>query len=277
MKLNFIKMNPTENMTVFILDPLPRNQYSTIAKQVMAYSSLCAEQVGFIEKTANESSGACLRLEMMGGEFCGNATRALAAALVYRNHCSIVSEGKTKNLKLEVSGIQEEIQCEVLEKNDKNYQSSIMMPMHKNIRSHEMVFEKKTYVGTLVEFSGIMHYVIEGVPKSKRVPFFEALKNTVNIKAYDAFGIMYFEKNRSYITPLVYVKATDSLIWERGCGSGSTAVGIALSYENKSSVDVEIKQPGGSLRVTTTWHGNDVETARLDGEVTVVAEGVLQV
>ena len=50
MKLGFIKINPVENMTIFILDELDRGKHMEIANQLMNYSSLYAEQVGFIEE-----------------------------------------------------------------------------------------------------------------------------------------------------------------------------------------------------------------------------------
>lgn len=277
MKLNFIKMNPTENMTIFILDPLPRDYYIDIAKKVMDYNSICAEQVGFLERTKNDSK-ACLRLQMMGGEFCGNATRALAAALVYRNHCGIEFDGNISKLKLEVSGSDKVIECEVkTSSDDKVYQSSIMMPLHNSIKSYDLEFNNSVYSGQLVKFTGIMHYVIKGVPLLDRESFFYAFKNSIATDDYDALGIMYLEEDKNFITPLVYVKETDSLVWERGCGSGSTAVGIAYSYLQNRNIDIEIEQPGGALRVTTSWVNNHVNSVRLDGEVNIVAEGILQV
>ena len=65
MKLSFVKTDPSENMTVFILDPLPRETYPVIAKKLMNYNNIYAEQVGFIEKSNFPET--CSRLHMMGG------------------------------------------------------------------------------------------------------------------------------------------------------------------------------------------------------------------
>ncbi len=79
MELDFIKMNPCGNTTVLIRTSLPRARYGSIAAQIMQSTCLCAEQVGFIEPPQQE--GALARLHMMGGEFCGNASRSFAAWL----------------------------------------------------------------------------------------------------------------------------------------------------------------------------------------------------
>lgn len=49
MKLSFVKANPTDNMTVFVLDPVPRQLHSNVAQKILDYGNLYAEQVGFIE------------------------------------------------------------------------------------------------------------------------------------------------------------------------------------------------------------------------------------
>ena len=84
MKLRFVKVNPVENMTLFVLDPVPREEQMNVANKLMKYSNIHGEQVGFIER-----EGSYIRLQMMGGEFCGNATRSLAALMVYNEYPNI--------------------------------------------------------------------------------------------------------------------------------------------------------------------------------------------
>ena len=93
MQLEFVKVNPVENMTVFILDEVEKSKHIEIAKKLMDYSNLYAEQVGFVEKMKSEDDNIAVRLQMMGGEFCGNATRSLAALFVYYDHKSIKNIG----------------------------------------------------------------------------------------------------------------------------------------------------------------------------------------
>ena len=82
MELQFVKMNPTRNMTILVETPVPRAKHGEIAKQLMAEDSVCAEQVGYIEPALHPLAAA--RLQMMGGEFCGNASMSLAALLAMR-------------------------------------------------------------------------------------------------------------------------------------------------------------------------------------------------
>ena len=48
MKLHYIKANPSGNTTVFILDPVPKEQYAQVSKAVLSYENVGAEQLGFI-------------------------------------------------------------------------------------------------------------------------------------------------------------------------------------------------------------------------------------
>lgn len=79
MKLHYIKANPSGNTTVFILDPVPKEQYAQVSKAVLSYENVGAEQLGFIIRDESCPNG--WRMEMAGGEFCGNASRSFAAWL----------------------------------------------------------------------------------------------------------------------------------------------------------------------------------------------------
>ena len=94
---------------------------------------------------------------------------------------------------------------------------------------------------------------------------------------YDAFGIMYYNYEENFMVPLVYVKATESLYWEKSCGSGTTALGVSLAYEAKSSIERTIHQPGGDLKIDVVWEGGEIKEVLLDGPVDIVAEGIVYI
>ena len=73
MKLNVLRADPAGNITLFVLDPVEKSRRAEIAAQLMAVPEYQAEQVGFVCTPQEGGDG---RMEMMGGEFCGNATRA---------------------------------------------------------------------------------------------------------------------------------------------------------------------------------------------------------
>ena len=276
MKLNFIKTNPTENMTVFILDQVSRDEYVNIAKKIMGYNNVNAEQVGFIEKATGQNGEACVRLHMMGGEFCGNATRALAAVVVHRGQCKINNVNEKTHLSLEVSGADKPIECKVIQNGgDGKFISGVEMPLHEKIYDYEVEYDNLIHRGIVVEFQGIIHLVVEGNDILSREGFFQQVKESFKDKDYDALGIMFYDEKDYSMVPLVYVKGTDSLIWERGCGSGASALGIAVSYRQNNLVDIIVRQPGGELKVTTEWDGSDVTGLFLNGDVEIVAEGML--
>ena len=277
MKLNFVKTNPTENMTVFILDPLSRSIYKDIAKKIMKYSNINAEQVGFIEKPSSENSQACARLHMMGDEFCGNATRACAAILVQREYFKVQKREGKYIVPLEVSGVEEVIYCEV-ELNDTNsYISNVNMPLHKSIKEISIEYKDAIYNGILVEFPGITHLIIGDEEIEYKEEFFMKVKEELKDIEYDALGIMFYDETNSYIEPLVYVKSLDSLVWERGCGSGATALGVVISHKYKKGVDIVVNQPGGQLEVSTKWDEDRVKSIYLKGVVDIVSEGIVYV
>ncbi|MCC5909968.1 MAG: diaminopimelate epimerase [Clostridiaceae bacterium] len=276
MKLNFIKVNPVENMTVFITDSVPRNTYRSIAKQLMNYNNIHAEQVGFLEEPSKENSEACKRLHMMGDEFCANATRALATFLVFKQCSGIIEDDKKFVVPLEVSGVEDLLYCEV-EATDKKHKfiSTAKLPTYKSIQEKIIIFHQVAHKGTLITFSGIVHFIVSGIEENEKESFFKVVKDSLGDLQYEALGIMFYQEEEGYMEPLVYVKATESVFWERGCGSGTAALGLALAYRDKKSIDRTIRQPGGALDVIVHWENQKATDVYIKGIVEIVAEGVV--
>ncbi|MEK7550344.1 MAG: hypothetical protein AAB535_00960 [Patescibacteria group bacterium] len=78
-------------------------------------------------------------------------------------------------------------------------------------------------------------YIISNNNKFANKRYLDKLATKYSVPAS---GIIFF--NRNEIKPLVYVKDTDSLVWENACGSGS------LAYFIFSGVK-KIKQPSSKL------------------------------
>ena len=96
MKLTFQRIDPAGNITLLVMTPVPREDYQTIAAKLLAIPELDAEQVGFLVPPRQDG---IIRLEMMGGEFCGNALRS--AGLYYA-----ASQGfrRSRTFPVEISG-----------------------------------------------------------------------------------------------------------------------------------------------------------------------------
>lgn len=276
MKLHYVKINPVENMTIFVLDQLPRNRHIDISNKLMNYSNLHAEQVGFIESSKDNSS--VIRLQMMGGEFCGNATRSLAAFMVHSQYPQVSQVGDKYMVALEVSGMDEIINCEIesLEKNNL-YLSKIKMPLPISIKKSLIHYENNPIEIIRVDLPGITHFIVDKNKVNDKNEFYEIVKKTMADEEYDAFGIMYYDFDNNFNEPLVYVKATDSLFWERSCASGTCALGCALSFLGKRSIDKEIHQPGGKLKVSVAYENDNISSLYLNGEVEIVSEGIVYV
>ncbi|MCL2320286.1 MAG: hypothetical protein FWC45_09390, partial [Treponema sp.] len=74
--------DPAKNITVFILEPVETPaERRALAMAILADTRLRAEQVGFVTppssgKAAPGTGAPLWRLDMAGGEFCGNAARS---------------------------------------------------------------------------------------------------------------------------------------------------------------------------------------------------------
>ena len=262
MKLKFAKMNPTENMTAIVLSPVERKDQPAVAAKLMAENSVCVEQVGFLEETS--LPGAVARLQMMGGEFCGNATMSLAALRAYEE--GLPDDGE-RIYPLEISGADKLLDCRIVRRGE-GYVGSVGMPLPENISEAEL--EPGLFL-PVVRFPGIAHVIVK---EDKMDP--AAAKAVIprwcrQLKT-DALGILLTNQDLNRIRPLVYVRQTDSSVWERGCGSGTAALGAYLAHEAQADVQVSISQPGGVISVRAAFDGN-VSGIEITGRVRIAAIG----
>lgn len=69
----YFRANPCGNITGFVVAPVYPGYRKAYTKCIIEQIDKDVEQVGFISPAYE---GAPLRMDMMGGEFCANATRA---------------------------------------------------------------------------------------------------------------------------------------------------------------------------------------------------------
>lgn len=280
MKLRFVKVNPVENMTIFVMDEVNSDQHVVVANKLMDYSNIHGEQVGFIEnpRSLKGKSLNTLRLQMMGGEFCGNATRSLAALMVHHKLDSINESDEGFFVSLEVSGSEELLDCLVRPTELENiYYSQVGMPLPTRSSNTNILFDGKLIDLIRIDFPGISHFIVESSVINDKEEFFNALKSKMGKEDFDAFGIMFYDTKDSFLEPLVYVKATNSKYWERSCGSGTSALGVALAIKNKRNTREKIRQPGGDLEVMVDIVDGQVSKVYLDGKVEIVSEGIVYI
>jgi diaminopimelate epimerase len=273
LRANFVKMDPSGNTTAFILDPFPRELHPQIAAEVMKASSLAVEQVGFVE--APTIPGAVARLQMMAGEFCGNASRAFAAYLAERQYPG-VHRGQNEahlTVPIEVSGYEGLILAEV-NHCTATRKASVKVNMPCPLFIRQLQLSCLEYPLDLVGFEGIIHAVLWNVTPSEKL--FHDIKAELSreLQEYGCLGVMFYDEEAGFLTPVVYVEQVGSLVWESSCGSGTVAVAAALANRQQQNVGLELTQPGGVVGVEVVWKGK-VTVASIFGEVSHRAEGVV--
>ena len=258
MKLNFVKLSPTRNITILISDPIIREQHAILAEKLMDCECVGGEQVGFIE--AAEMPGARARLQMMGGEFCGNASMSLAAYLACQDG---LPDGASTCIPLEVSGADTLVNCRIRREGG-SFLGTVAMPSAEKICMEDFGAGQ---IFPVVHFSGISHAI---VPENALTP--DEAKARIadwceSLNA-EAMGILLHNDGFSEFIPLVYVRSTGSTVWEHGCGSGTAAIGAYLAHQRGQDIDHSLKQPGGSMQV-------QVEKGKISitGRVKIVAAG----
>ena len=256
MKLKVLRADPAGNITLFVLDPVAPERRASLAAELMrAYPDWKLEQVGFACPPEADVDG---HMEMMGGEFCGNATRAYAMYLAHER-------GRGGELRLRVSGCDHIVTAEVdLDRGTARSE----MPLPRSVRP----MEGEGWHGTLVDLVGIAHLVVEDVAPSE--DFFRAVEGVfADIPGLDAYGVIFLDRTTHRMTPLVKVLGPNTLVWEGSCGSGSVACAVAESEGKCDTLFAQdYFQPAGTVRASVLRRGAGIAATAIGGSVTLGEE-----
>ncbi len=260
MKLNLYVADPAGNITILVTTPVPAEKIPAISNILLKIPRYKAEQVAFLVPAQMGAQG---RIQMMGGEFCGNATRSFGY-LLSRN-----LPDKPKTVYVEISGAATPLTVEI---DHKNRTAQAQMPLL--LKRHIIEFNQKSY--SAMEFDGIVHLIVNG--KAETDEFVTRLiDKTREIVKSDAYGVMFLSGNN--MTPVVYVCETDSLIWEGSCGSGSMAAAAYLALENEKdgTYSYSFTQPGGIITATVTIKNGETRECKMGGPVYISDEIELEI
>ncbi len=254
MKLRVVRADPSGNITLFVLDPVAEAERAAVAARLMARRDLAAEQVGFVCPPRMGGDG---RMEMMGGEFCGNAARAYGMLLARERGVS----GKARFL-VETSG------CDQIVAVDADVSAGTAraeLPLPRFVRRAKTAELR----GTLVHLGGIAHLVVNAPPDEALFACAEAIfAREPECAGLDACGVIFLHDGR--MTPLVKVAATGTLVWEGSCGSGTLAAALAGSADMTDGVFAcDYVQPRGTVRAEVERKGGAVVSAHIGGTVTL--------
>ena len=264
MKLRFAKFDPTGNTTVLVRTPVPRDDQPRIAEMLMAHNNLCAEQVGYLEEPG--LPGACARLRMAGGEFCGNASMSTAALMAIDDNLPCGAEAEYP---LEVSGAGGIVPCRITRNGESTFTGAVGMPLPEEITEAELPSGRRV---PLIRFQGIAHMLVaeDALFPAEAEAVIPGLCGALNM---DALGMLLMCPEPLRMRPLVYVRSIDSAIWESGCGSGSAALGAYAALQAQREVFLKIAQPGGVICVRAACEHSKVSSVEIHGSVRLAAEG----
>lgn len=250
--VEYIKYIPGGNDTALVLKSGFTSEEKKAINDAILQKDKSIEQVGFVE------DGKEPELQMAGGEFCGNATRSAA---------SYYLRGKPGKIKIKVNG-KDIINAGVYE----NGNAWCEIPLY---HGKDVIIQKEFGIYQ-VKMNGMVSIVIqENVAKQylkdktrlKRiaVDFIEKY----NLKDQEAVGVMFLErKEKLKIHPVVWVRDVNTLYYETGCGSGTTATAMVEAFLTDQNQKLEIVQPSGlAIVAEITIENQHVIKAIISGKV----------
>ena len=266
MEISFVKLSPTQNVTVLATSPVPRAEQPAAAAKLLAYDGVGGEQAGFLEKPAHSAARA--RLQMMGGEFCGNAAMSLGAYLARRDG---LADGASEEYLLEVSGAEGLVPCRVERRGDA-FAGTVRMPLPTGIGRAKLPCDAGEIELARVDLPGITHLVapMDGLSREEIQRRIRQWNGEIRA---EALGVLRWDEAAGRMEPIVYVPETDSAVWERGCGSGTAALGAYLARRAGRTFQSAVRQPGGEIVVRAELDGEAFRGLTITGDVRITAEG----
>lgn len=239
-------LDPAGNVTAIVCSDVPAAERARVAAQILRLPELGIEQVAFL--TAPRSGGE-IRLEMMGGEFCGNALRCAGFYQALRNG----EQGKSCVL-AEISGADgvQPVMADTAEGT-----ASTVMPLPLSVQPAGWADVK----AARVTFAGITHFVIDCAQPDETL----VQRAIAAAPEASAVGAIFLDRAHGSIKPVVFVRETASCVAENSCASGSVAAAVVLTADFADGItEIGIGQPGGTL---------EVGVQRTDGAVTGLSIG----
>lgn len=236
--VSYTLLDPTGNMTLLAETPVPEALRPDAARLLMELEP-SAEQVGFVSLFPD---GAELR--MAGGEFCGNA--AMSAASLYLAR----SDRGNGNVSVRVSGADEPVSASMTALSGGAWRGAVTMPPPISVRREALPGGRTLPV---IRFPGIAHVLLE---EEMTPDAAEALApDWCRELEADALGLLFLDRTRQTLRPLVYVPAAGTLCWESSCASGTAAAGAFLAADAGHAVELSLIQPGGTLSIAAEPDG----------------------
>jgi diaminopimelate epimerase len=194
---------------------------------------------------------------MAGGEFCGNASRSFALWAAAQTGLA----GR-HTVVIETSGISQPVAV-LIDTETQTAEIAIPGPRAETV----IVMEGRQF--PVYVFEGITHIIAENVAADESLAR-RLVRNAAEHRQCDAAGVMFYDSGKRFMRPAVWVRVTDTLVFESSCGSGSAALGVwAARALYEADIGIELAQPGGSITVHTVKQAGTVTRLSISGTVTL--------
>ena len=222
-----------------------------IARRVMRdYPAV--EQTGFVIPGIPEArgeTGILWRLEMAGGEFCGNAARSFGLWTARKQGL----RGKVA-IPITLSGAKDPL---TVFADTENGEAEVALPLPRKMAAIRYRGESLP----AVMFDGITHVIIEGIDQHtdkaaltktffavKETAYNTLVKDSVDKQSFAAFGALFYDTAAAFLRPAVFVSGVESFVFENSCGSGSAAFACHRAWRLPDGEHrLPLHQPGGTI------------------------------
>lgn len=248
MKLHITLANPAGNITALVPErEVARERRRQVSAFLLDDPALGVEQVGFYDEDTPP------HLQMMGGEFCGNAARSFGLLLAKKRgmeegYLDISVSGSEAPLKVHISGEDASVHLSTV-----HSFSRLTLPGQEDL--------------PVVELPGISHVIAENRPATEQAlaPILGAAKAQLSAPAV---GVMFYDVQDRFLRPAVTVWEQGSTVFESSCGSGSLALALYLKKEMQNGgCSMSVAQPGGRIRVVLQKLKGELLSCKIGGEV----------
>jgi len=208
-------------ISAIVTSPIGQKSLVKAAVTIMKVNNRI-EQVGFLDPYDAKTD--CARFRMMGEELSVNGLVAGAGLLMKRQkQTSIMLRSSIMN----------------------NLITATLNNDFVNLQFPRSIVRSE--INNTITFKGLTFLLLPSLPSTSIVSLTQ--KQLLRKLAADnpASGLIYYQGSR--IAPLLYVRATNSYVWEQSCGSGSIAYAL---YSGRK----RIKQPSGEHVSTAITNSN---------------------
>jgi diaminopimelate epimerase len=231
------------------------------------------EQAGFVipgqigENGDGENSrfsSSLWRLEMAGGEFCGNAARSFGLFVAQKTGL----HGKIA-VHVTVSGAENAL---AVLADTQNSTAEVALPPPRQMET--LCYRGRSLPAVI--FDGITHIIMEGIDKNTdkaalTETFFAVKKiaeSALGTEPPAAFGVMFYDTERAFLRPAVFVNGIETFVFENSCGSGSAALAWYRALHCPDGTYRHVfQQPGGAITTRLTKAQGEIAAILIGGKV----------